>query len=612
MLADGGSTPPGSTKCKTFPDPRKGFQTPPSLTFRDTSECSSLVSVGLSGAPKRHPNDTTAPQSIAASATRSANEAHVSSPLSVTSGLGTTDCHLFRKDFFSRYPAIAWDVARQYIRLSEHSNHIQANRALLTLDKSLNIHGLNLSWNDDQLKSFAKQRADDCKQYGKSSLSDTHALAESLRLLSYFDIPAPQGETEKSQYLRLCDSLWWLRQIRRKKSTTLENTARNIGMIKKSLGGYCSTIGLRERRQQKQRNQQLLETTHIQDGEGNTLSLAEVAKHTISNPEIRRAELMTRIRGFEEVAALYGDCAEFYTITCPSRLHAYHSKSGHRNKKFDNSTIKEANDYLCHQWKLIRSALHRNNIIPYGFRVVEPHQDGTPHWHLLLFVEPEKRIQMREISRQYALAESPNEPGAQKHRFKAEAIDPTKGTAAGYIAKYIAKNVDGAHIEKDLYGLDAKNSAERIEAWASLNRIRQFQAIGGPSITTWRELRRLREEHSDPTIENARAAADSSDFAAFVIAMGGVHLRKKLRPIQPLYENQESVDQSTGEITPQTNHYGEASAPKLIGVLTSTISIKTRTISWHKIAQMKPLRGVGFAGGAAPPIPTPRSGLGLV
>jgi len=568
--------------------------------------------VGLSGAPKRHPNDTTTPQGIVAHANSSTTEAHVSSPLSVTSGLGTADCHRFRKDFFNRYPAIAWDIARQYIRLSEHSNHIQANRALLTLDQSLNIHGLNLSWNDDQLKSFAKQRADDCKQYGKSSLSKTHALTESLELLSYFDIPAPQGETDTSQYLRLCDSMWWLRQIRKKKNTALENTARNIGMVKKALGGYCSTIGLRERRLQKRRNQHLLETTHIQDGEGNTLSLAEVAQHTISNPEIRRAELMTRIRGFEEVATLYGDCAEFYTITCPSRFHAYHSKSGQRNKNFDNSTIKNANDYLCHQWKLIRSSLHRNNIIPYGFRVVEPHQDGTPHWHLLLFVEPDKRLAMREITRQYALAESPNEPGAQQHRFKAEAIDPDKGTAAGYIAKYIAKNVDGAHIEKDLYGLDAKNSAERIEAWASLNRIRQFQAIGGPSITTWRELRRLREEHSDPTIEKARDAADSSDFAAFVIAMGGVHLRKKLRPIQPLYEAQEDINESSGEITPRTNHYGEISAPKLIGVLSTAVEVKTRIIRWHKLSQMKPVRSVGFVGGGAPPTPTPRSGLGLV
>ncbi|WP_347369201.1 replication endonuclease, partial [Vibrio vulnificus] len=81
-----------------------------------------------------------------------------------------------------------------------------------------------------------------------------------------------------------------------------------------------------------------------------------------------------------------------------------------------------------------------------------------------------------------ALVDSPNEKGAKKRRFTSETIDFNRGSAVGYVAKYLSKNVDGQHIEKDrnsnLSGIEA---AERVVTWARVNQIRQFQFIGGPS-----------------------------------------------------------------------------------------------------------------------------------
>ena len=53
------------------------------------------------------------------------------------------------------------------------------------------------------------------------------------------------------------------------------------------------------------------------------------------------------------------------------------------------------------------------------------------------------------------------------HRFTYKPIDKTKGSAIGYIAKYISKKNDGYSIDLDEKGLDAKLSAERVIAWAS-------------------------------------------------------------------------------------------------------------------------------------------------
>lgn len=52
-------------------------------------------------------------------------------------------------------------------------------------------------------------------------------------------------------------------------------------------------------------------------------------------------------------------------------------------------------------------------------------------------------------------------------------------------------------MDADLYGQEAASSAARITAWASLSDIRKFQQIGGPSVTVWRELRRLDTEGVD-------------------------------------------------------------------------------------------------------------------
>ncbi|MDN3519113.1 replication endonuclease [Aquisalimonas lutea] len=40
------------------------------------------------------------------------------------------------------------------------------------------------------------------------------------------------------------------------------------------------------------------------------------------------------------------------------------------------------------------------------------------------------------------MEDTPDEPGASRHRFQVERIDPQRGTATGYVAKYVAKGID--------------------------------------------------------------------------------------------------------------------------------------------------------------------------
>ncbi|EIG1463672.1 replication endonuclease, partial [Escherichia coli] len=140
---------------------------------------------------------------------------------------------------------------------------------------------------------------------------------------------------------------------------------------------------------------------------------------------------------------------------------------------------KDAQRYLCSIWSLMRTAFKDNDLQVYGLRVVEPHHDGTPHWHMMLFCNPRQRNQIIEIMRRYALKEDGDERGAVRNRFQAKHLN--RGGAAGYIAKYISKNIDGYALDGQLdndTGRPLKDTAAAVTAWASTWRIPQFKTVG--------------------------------------------------------------------------------------------------------------------------------------
>ena len=105
---------------------------------------------------------------------------------------------------------------------------------------------------------------------------------------------------------------------------------------------------------------------------------------------------MLRIKGFENIAKEVGDPGIFVTWTCPSKYHARikgrGGKGGAPNKNYQGATPQEANQYLGKVTALARSALARRGLFLYGFRIAEPHHDGCPHWHMLLFVRTNEKF----------------------------------------------------------------------------------------------------------------------------------------------------------------------------------------------------------------------------
>lgn len=493
--------------------------------------------------------------------------------LLVPDEIGTRECKPFRNRIFDKHACIRRTLVKAYMRIAEEANYVEANLNLLKLNDRLIRGDMKLSMDGYDLRDFCEAKAQLCQRI-HTKRSDEAAAERIKTVLEIYQIEFPDCEILPA-IQRCKDTTWWRRQVKKIQKQVYEQISRDYHLVSKRGETYASTPNVLLRRDQKARNRKLMSELIATNQDGQEFTLQDLIDTSVSNPEIRRAELMVRLRGFESVADNRGLSGEFYTFTCPSRFHST-NQYGQANPKYNNSSAREANEYLQQVWSRIRAKLHRDGIQVFGFRVAEPHHDGCPHWHMILFMEKERTKICRKICQRYALAESPNENGAQKHRFNFKAIDPSKGSATGYVAKYISKNINGKGLDSDEFGNCPIETAERIDTWASVNSIRQFQQIGGPSVTTWRELRRLHTEKSG-LLENARLAADSSDWAAFVELMGGPFCGRD-QPIQ--LAKRHHVDIDTGEVDSVLNKYGEPTIGKIYGVVCCGIVEVTRLYRW--------------------------------
>lgn len=407
--------------------------------------------------------------------------------------------------------------------------------------------------------------------------------------------------TAESGLLRMMSPEWWRVRLQRRRDVQREHMAIAVGQVQKSASAYVSRSTLGEWIAQKKRNREFFKTFDLEDPEtGERVSMNDMVNGSNANPAIRRCELMVRMRGFEDLAKEMGCAGEFYTITAPSKYHSAHSGGGFV-KQWNGASPRDTQKYLCKVWAKIRAALSREKISVFGFRVVEPHHDGTPHWHMLLFMRPEHVQSVRDIMGDYACQEDAAEllsEEALHARFHVEPIDEEKGSATGYIAKYISKNIDGFALdgEKDEEtGESLKDMSKAVSAWASRWRIRQFQQIGGAPVTVYRELRRLRDvQLDDRRMDAVLAAADVGDWAAYTQAQGG-----------PLVARDDLVVRLAYEITEQGNQYAE-DVQRVSGIYSplagAASEVATRLVQWKIVPKLAEAPAeAGFSGGPAAP-----------
>ena len=387
---------------------------------------------------------------------------------------------------------------------------------------------------DFEVRALAQRRADTMPgRIAEIGLCVKEVFMKKLNaIIAAMDARAFTGKVEGDRIAgiisRVCCVDWWTRQLKRAVVRLREKQGRESAEVcARHRQPYVTNDTVRRMLNRDASARAMLEATEIESEDGEVIKLSQAVDASTGSLPIRRGELMTRIKGCEEWSDIADWEGMFTTNTAPSRFHAILHKTGQLNPRWiaaGKPTPKDGQAWLCNTWAKTRSALARRGIMVMGFRVAEPHQDGTPHWHMLVWCKPGMWAAVAAIMAHYWLLDDGDEPGAQEHRFKAKAMHA--GGAAGYVAKYISKGIDDAgavssegHYEElpddrkivmqqeDMFG----GGAARVRMWARSHGIKQFQPLGQPPVSAWRELRRVEEGALGDATDALRECWDASN-----------------------------------------------------------------------------------------------------
>ncbi len=211
------------------------------------------------------------------------------------------------------------------------------------------------------------------------------------------------------------------------------------------------------------RQNDFLEYSYIQNNStGQQFSLKDCIISSNHNPHRYYGEIQNRINTLEREAIKANLTPVFLTLTLPGEFHSMKTtRTGKliKNPKYNGIEPKEAVKVLTKMWGKLRHDRSLKELTKSQrmyYRVNEPHKDGTPHTHILLFI-PKDRIERIENAFNRLF-------NSRSNKFEKEIR-----SATSYIMKYINKTLPMS--KKELTKKD-----EYLNAWYAKHRINRFCA----------------------------------------------------------------------------------------------------------------------------------------
>jgi hypothetical protein len=279
---------------------------------------------------------------------------------------------------------------------------------------------------------------------------------------------------------RTSNEYWQFKQLRKRQkvarselSALLKTTGRN--------SIYVDDFQFQTWKAKEARNNNISKTV-ILEVENPTNKFEEKIKFSLfdaremgEKAQVNRIFCMTK--GIESAGIQRKLVPVFITITLPGEWHPNPLNSGlnWNNENTPHKAVAEINRI----WNTYRKYLNKAKIKPLGMKVIEPHKDGTPHMHLMLYFEQDDLV---EADRLLVLARPETNQNRERVGTQFKIFDTENCKVSSYMMKYIKKSLNHK-IEKhtddeNLEDGDHLTNHSRVRAWASENNVRRFSFIG--------------------------------------------------------------------------------------------------------------------------------------
>lgn len=148
------------------------------------------------------------------------------------------------------------------------------------------------------------------------------------------------------------------------------------------------------------------------ESDDSVLTLEQVA----SSPKSRFAKLYAFVQAMDAIAQEAGLSAGLLTLTLEPE---WHPNPSHGESSWNGTSPREGHRSMGRRWQSILRDLDRLGIGLSGLRVVEPHQDACPHWHLWLLYRQEAETAILATVMKYfpnrLKVRSPSQRGESDH-----------------------------------------------------------------------------------------------------------------------------------------------------------------------------------------------------
>lgn len=350
---------------------------------------------------------------------------------------------------------------------------------------------------------------------------------------------------------RACDEKYWARRIRRLVRESVERAWVEADPCQLSKG--CSNDASERATLDEDRQERWAKKQDLTADDGTVISGEEVLTRTQRDRK-RHAELMARVGGLSRLADMSARRNPYLiTISLPPHFHptttwdsrARRKGERHRNQNFSGPTPREAHEWAQTRWQRCRRAFRDQDLMPFWIRAAQPHEDGTPHYHVVTWLRDEHEA---------AAVEAILRSRYDGDHLRAIDVERLQGDAAA-ASRYAARTISyiGRAVAEEKTG-DA-DEAMRYSEWARIWGIRRY-TTSHSHATVWRLMRR-KDLKVPRHLRQVKRAACRANFQRFLRSV-------ETTGVRPAYDE-------------TTNGYGEPSK-RLIGVRDKPVHKRTEQV----------------------------------